>query len=235
VHDYVFPVAIFVAVLAFQAAGFVAGLTFGVLRFSIAAVPLQAVAIAVFTSPRGRFGRTRWAAPVGAIAAVAVLLPAFPAAARTMLDRRLAPEEASVLRAGFFPQRASEADRNFAERPASWRRIARAIDDRHLPNGSVATDAAYASGVILGSTRPKQFVTTPDRDFQQIVAGFRFFPRVRYALLQDPKLYPNDELNRQHPRLYTDGIWDGGRATLEEEFDLAGGVWRLYRLTKTTR
>ncbi|MGH9074457.1 MAG: ABC transporter, partial [Acidimicrobiales bacterium] len=163
--------------------------------------------------------------------AVAVGLVALgvPAGASTMASAHL--DQGGDARLVAFvanPEGAPAADRAYAHRFAPYRRIAAYLDRRHLPPGSVLTDVAFSFAVVLDSTRPGQFVITPDRDFQEAVADPPRF-HVRYLLVPHPAGASYDALNVAYPTLYATGA---GFATLVRQFPGTDGpTYRLYRVT----
>jgi hypothetical protein len=111
------------------------------------------------------------------------------------------------------------------------RSVAAYIDSLHPGRGSVLVDDFLGFVIVMTSNHPEQFVITPDRDFQPILAD-PAQAGVRYLLVPpDRQLGSLDALNRAYPHLYDDG---GGIATLVREFDDVsdlGTNWRLYSLT----
>lgn len=175
------PVTVLGAVLAFDALAFLSGTSFGWLRFTITVIPLAVLAAAhlLTWSP----APTRSTAPGSgsvarrrALAAVAILgaFVAIPSTITVLSHPELAREESE-----WVTPSGAERRRNLARVDAQ---VAADLDAMKLPDGAVITDAAYAFGVVLASTNPRQFVITPDRDFQAAV-GDPSGHHVQYLLL----------------------------------------------------
>jgi hypothetical protein len=217
------PVATFGSVLAFQAAAFVHGDTFGWLRFSICAVPL-AVCLAGLLA--GLVRRPVLRVPSAELA-VGLALAGLVAACHPVLDHRLGREESAVLLPVLDPGRATPADRATLHRFENERALARWLDAQHLRDGSVLVDTAPGFAVVLASRRTSQFVITSDRDFEASVADPAVYG-IRYLLVQPT---PQDAINIAYP-----GLYDEGRAfaRLVKEFPAHGvGVpWRVYEVVE---
>jgi hypothetical protein len=101
----------------------------------------------------------------------------------------------------------------------------------HPGRGSVLVDDFLGFVIVMASEHPDQFVITPDRDFQAILAD-PAQAGVRYVLVPpDRDLGSLDAVNRAYPHIYDSGA---GIATLTNQFNDAsdlGRNWRLYRLT----
>jgi hypothetical protein len=217
------PVATFGSVLAFQAAAFVHGDTFGWLRFSICAVPLLVTLLGLLAAlPRRPPARVA----AGVLAGVLALTSAV-AATHAVLDHRLGREESAVLLPVFAPSRATAADRATLHRFENERDLARWLDDQQLPDGSVLVDTAPGFAVVLASRHPSQFVVTSDEDFEASVADPAVY-RIHYLLVQPT---PQDAINIAYPGLYDEGR---GFVRLVREFPARGvGVpWRVYEVVE---
>ncbi|MEV6923362.1 hypothetical protein AB0M46_02450 [Dactylosporangium sp. NPDC051485] len=175
------PLTVLGAVLAFDELAFLAGGSFGWLRFQITVVPLAALlAGALLAAPpgapatRGRSWRSARVRRLSTVA-VAVLAAALavPTTVVTLRSPVLAREESDwFTRAGVT---------GAAQRTGLDQQIARDIDGMALPDGAVIADSAYAFAIILASGKPRQFIITPDRDFAASLADPRRH-RVRYLL-----------------------------------------------------
>jgi hypothetical protein len=246
------PLALFGAVLAFQAYSFASGSTFPFLRFYIAAIPLTAclAMLAVpegsFAEPkrRGRFApatvttapaRRRWPA----YAAVALIFAVtVPFAGYAMSLPKYAPQE-YALAAVLAPDPNSLSDRRAVERHiaatfSTERRIADYLDRLDLPESSVIVDTVYGFAVVAASSKPKTFVVPSDPDFTTLLndpAGHG----VEYLLAVPPKGRGiADALNMRYPTLYDTGA---DIATQELEIPNDGDsqpTWRLFRVVKPT-
>ena len=103
--------------------------------------------------------------------------------------------------------------------------VAAYLDSLDLPEGSVITDVAYSFPIVLASRNPKQFVITPDRDFEEKLNN-PVEGKVRYALVIDPAFSTADAVALRFPGIHGDG---SGVATLTYEWrDGRGASWRLY-------
>ena len=244
------PLALFGAVLAFQAYSYAAGQTFPFLRFYIAAVPFSAC-LAMLAVPerefvpakrRGRYApappeaparRRGWLAyaPVALVFAVSV-----PVAAWGMSLPRYAPQE-YALGAVLAPDPDSLSDRTAVERRiaatfSTEREIAHYVDGLDLPDSSVITDTVYGFAIVAASDRPKTFVVPSDPDFTALLndpAG----GGIEYLLAVPPTGRGlSDALNVRYPTLYETGA---EIATLELEIPNNGDsqpTWRLYRVNE---
>ena len=143
---------------------------------------------------------------------IAVLAP-LPLAWWASLDSRLAREESLVLSVAQGGQYVMQDQ------------VAAYLDSLDLPEGSVITDVAYSFPIVLASRNPKQFVITPDRDFEEKLSN-PVDGRVRYALVIDPAFSTADAVALRYPGIHEDG---SGVATLKREWrDGRGAAWRLY-------
>lgn len=244
----VVPLALFGAVLAFQALSYASGSTFPFLRFYIAAVPMAAV-LALLAVPEGAFARPKrrgkyappqtvsrpprrpWLAyaPVALVFAVTV-----PSTAHAMTLPRYAPQEyalASVL----APDADDRSDRGAVERriAASFsteRDIARYLDALNLPDSSVIVDTVFGFAVVAASQRPRTFVVPSDPDFTELLND-PVGHGVEYLLAVPPEgRGVSDALNTRYPTLYATGA---DVSTLELEIPNDGDsqpTWRLYRV-----
>lgn len=247
------PLALFGAVLAFQAYTYASGATFGFLRFYIAAIPLAAC-LAMLAVPevryapavrRGRYappavaprppGRWRWAAYV----AVALVFAAtVPMTTFGMSLPKYAPQEYS-LAAIVDPDRDGLSDERAVERRivasfSTERKIARYLDGLNLPESSVIVDTVYGFAVVAASTRPKTFVVPSDPDFTELLND-PVNEGIEYLLAVPAEGRGlSDALNTRYPTLYETGA---DVATLELEIPNDGDsqpTWRLYRVNEPT-
>jgi len=230
--------AVLGSVLAFSVGLFVAGSSFGWLRFSITAVPLAVMCAGVIVAEqpsaiaRPRPLRTRVRGAIGRVLAagiVALALIGVPWSLTTVFDQRLAREEAPQL-AGLVAGDAVVPHERLEVRLAGD--VARYLDSQALPRGSVVVDVALGFWVVLQSRDPQQFVITPDRDFPAIVADPGAF-EARYLLVSPAQGAGTfGAIERFHPGLYATGA---GMATLVKEFGepgVSGLSWRLYRVDR---
>jgi hypothetical protein len=104
---------------------------------------------------------------------------------------------------------------------------ARYIDGLGLPDGSIVVDVAVGFPIVLQSNHPRQFVITPDRDFQRILADPVTF-NARYLLVPSGSGYSSlDAVGRTYPSMFEDG---SGIASLVTQFGSGVFAWRLYRI-----
>jgi len=233
----VISMAVFGSVLAFSGLLVLAGGSFGWLRFQITAIPLAViVAAGIVTSLRdgARSRNALWSRPdhglrlLGGVAGVALVLVALPHSVQTLFQPALAREEAPQL-TGLIAGDAAvpNARRQFL----AGAQVARYLDERALPAGSVVVDVAIGFPIVLQSTNPHQFVITPDRDFDRVVADPLVFG-THFILVPNAQGYAAfDAVGRAHPELYKNGA---GMATLVREFSGgdASSTWRLYEVTR---
>ena len=108
------------------------------------------------------------------------------------------------------------------------RRLAEQLDSMHLPDGGLLVDnfTTCIPELILDSHHPTQFVIPNDEDYQQKF-GVPYQFGVRYFLVPDPLSNPVDALNEHLPSLYANGQ---GLATLVGEIHVAScPTFRLYK------
>lgn len=245
------PLAVFGGVLAFALLAFLTGRTFGWMRFYIAVLPLTVVLAGILTrsaeatrpmpvwlgrgwAQLGRAasfarsvsgGMARGFAVAGAAAACVAVVAAVPSGAAGMLDTSVGRGEASEQLSALWPSGHARAEQYSAHAFAAGGEVAAYLDSLELPDGVVLADAATAFPIVLQSSRPRQFVITPDRDFQAVLAAPRQFD-ARY-LVVPPDYGGHDAINRAYPGIYASG---SGIATLAAEFQEGGFSWRVYAL-----
>ena len=224
------PIAVFGSVVVMSLLTFIAGGSFGWLRFVIVVIPLVAIAggivvAGVARAPLGRRTREAKLLATGAMAALALV--ALPMSVGTMFNANLAREETPKLEGLIAPGRIDPMERRSAavgDEVAAW------LDARDLPRGSVVVDVAFGFWIVLQSSHPEQFVITPDRDFERVVDDPAAFG-ARYLLVSPSGgLGSYGALERAHPGLYATG---GGIATLVREFRdpvERHVMWRLYEV-----
>ena len=250
------PVAALGSVVLFSGLLFIAGGSFGWLRFSITAIPLAVICLGVVlggaaaapsrvaaarapeAAPAARPPAAlvvtvarRAAVPLAAVASALVVilaLVAIPVSVNAMFDARLAREEAPKI-AGLVAGNSLMPGERRQFLVAG--EIARYLDAQDLPRGSVVVDVALGFWIVLQSEDPEQFVITPDRDFERVIADPATFD-ARYLLISPPYgLGGLAALERAHPGLYETGA---GIAELSREFrnPTDGAVaWRLFEVT----
>ena len=241
------PALVLTAVIAFMYVAYLTGMIPRQLRYLIVVVPLAVVMVGMAVAPTRntnlsgkprppkRFRRTvrarTFRGAVVAAVAVLALVAGVPTGAIAVLSPLTNPTDAYQLQA-LLNQGPQTTDQQLAaKRWMTDRSVAAYIDSLHPGRGSVLVDDFLGFVIVMTSNHPDQFVITPDRDFQPILAD-PAQAGVRYLLVPpDRQLGSLDALNRAYPHLYDDG---GGIATLVREFDDVsdlGTNWRLYSLT----
>jgi len=245
----IIPLALYGAVLAFQAYSFASGSTFPFLRFYIAAIPFTAC-LAMLAVPEGEFARPkrrgkfapaavvarpqrRWLAYVAVALVFAVTVPV---SAFAMSLPKYAPQE-YALAAVIAPKPDDVSQRYAVERRvaatfSTERHIARYLEKLGLPESSVITDTVYGFAIVAASEQPKTFVVPSDPDFTALLND-PSDTGVRYLLAVPPTGRGlADALNMRYPTLYETGA---DIATLELEIPNDGDsqpTWRLYRVNE---
>jgi hypothetical protein len=231
-------VSILGGVVAFAMFGFLTGRTLGWLRYLITEIPLTSIlALAVLAPNRagarkpGRALVKTAAAKAIGLAALALVAIAVPVGAATMLDRGQNPQdggEAFQLRPIVFTQEKLGAITPTGQFDVG-RQAATYIDGLNLKSGSVLVDGAMGFPVILESRNPTQFVTTPDRDFQEALLDPVSF-HIKYLLVPESVGYQSlDAINRAYPGIYDNGA---GVGRLVRQFSAGGNRWRLYEVSQ---
>jgi hypothetical protein len=241
------PLAVFGSVVALSGLLFMAGGSFGWLRFSIGAIPLVVMSLGIALARDGGW-RPAWPArlagplaervrnvvrsavsPVAAVisaALVGLALVAVPVSTNAMFDSRLAREEAPKIAGLVAGDRLMPGERRQFLVAGE---VARYLDAQNLPDGSVVIDVALGFWIVLQSENPKQFVITPDRDFERIVADPAAFD-ARYLIASPPYgLGGLAALERAHPGLYVAGAGIGELVRTFGDED-QGVAWRIYEV-----
>ena len=248
-HGLTIPaVAVLGSVVVWAVFGFLTGKTLGWLRYSIAEIPLVTVlALAVLSrqpaaeerstsswlrlplSAEHPFRRAGAFAP-GLLMVLAVAA-AVPVGFATMVDPSVNPSyggEAWQLQpvlTGKTPVEVYTPDGQYE----AGRQAASYLDALHLARGKVLVDGAMGFPIILESNNPSQFVTTPDRDFQEVLLDPVSFG-VEYLLVPEAVGYQSlDAINRAYPGIYAHGA--AVATTLTAQFGAGGNNWRLYQVT----
>jgi hypothetical protein len=231
-------VSILGGVVAFAMFGFLTGRTLGWLRYLITEIPLASIlALAVLApnpdgarKPGKALGNTATARAIG-LAAIALVAIAVPVGAATMLDPGQNPQyggEAFQLRPILYPQQKRAVITPTGQFDVG-RQAATFIDAMNLNSGSVLVDGAMGFPIILESRNPTQFVTTPDRDFQEALLDPVSF-HVKYLLVPESVGYQSlDAINRAYPGIYENGA---GISRLVRQFSAGGNRWRLYEVSQ---
>jgi len=239
------PLAVLGGVLAFAILGFLAGKTAPWWRYFISAVPLSILMAGSLLSSRARRPTacvrpgTRRSAAVSRWGSIGTTLAIFvatastvPATAMSLDSPGIGREEMSQIGFILYDSRALTRIEQLQE--GKYRRVvkmARFLDDLHLPNGSILVDtfSPCIPPMILASRHPAKFVITNDRDFQPVLADPVAF-HAPYLLVPEAGTgYGSlDAINRAYPTLYATGA---GFATLVRQLDLPGcASFRLYHI-----
>jgi hypothetical protein len=242
------PIAMYTAVLAFQAYTFGKGETFGFLRFYIVAIPFAAT-MAMLAVPDGKLATpkrpgkyapapatvpTTRPARLGYAAVALAFAIGLPVTAWGMSRPVYAPQE-YALGAVLRPKPDDTSSRRMIERRiaatfSTEREVARYLDNLNLPEGSVITDTVYGFAVVAASRRPKTFVVPSDPDFTRLLND-PVAHGIKYLLTVPASGRGlSDALNQRYPTLYETG---SDIATLELEIPNDGDSqpdWRLYRV-----
>ena len=224
------------AVIAFNNLVFLAGSSFGWLRFQIAAVPLAVLLagtlVRLLTVPAvagaPEPGPRRWLRAVAVPMVLLAVAAALPVSARTLTDHALAREETEALLATLAPGLANNKDRQYLDVFRTEQQVAADIDAMRLPDSTVLIDRAYASAILLATGHLTQFVVTSDRDFGSILAD----PArggVRYLLVSAPEKAPSDALEQAYPGLYESGAGVAEKVRGWQSASDSRG-WRLLRV-----
>jgi hypothetical protein len=237
--------AVFGPILAFQTWSYITGSTFGFLRFYIAAIPLQVLLLIAIhpqtvapPAPRpGRYARTAEQTTQAGLTATLMTAAVAAGLALTsvaMTRPSIAPQE-HALTALVAPDVADASPtavdrRHIIASFATERAIARYLDAKQLPAGSILLDTVYGFAVTAASDRPEVFVVPSDEDFVTIL-NHPDAHKVRYILTVPPTgRGASDAVNRRYPTIYDNGA---EISTLEIEIPNDGAnqpPWRLYRV-----
>ncbi len=213
------PAAILGGVLLFVAGAWITGRTGGWIRYAFTVIPIGFVLTGLVVA---------WSSALTARASTALgrWVPRFAAASLVVVVA------GSSYIATVATWRDPEVGRTDLYVPGAWQKadlVARWLDARDLPRGSVLMDSFLGYSVFARSNNPAQFVVTSDRDFQGNLADLPG-SRVRYVLVPGPTtaLAGLDAVNRTHP-----GLYDGGDlASVVIEFDTNdhSTVWRVLEI-----
>jgi hypothetical protein len=236
------PVVVLGSTLVFTFAAFLIGQTFGWLRFSIAVIPLVwllAGSTLANLSPRPAPLRSRgprsaapgapWRLHLSQVAIVSIVALGLPLTASSLFDPYLGREESYFLKPALQPGDTSEEQAGAILRLRRDRQVADYLDELGLPEGSVLIDAANGFGIILSSSRPRQFVITSDRDFREAVAD-PYGSGVQYLITRTRQFGGADAIMSAHPDIF-DGTSDVARP--ERVFEGRGEdleSWHLFRV-----
>jgi hypothetical protein len=227
------PAATFGAVVVFAAWGQYTGTTFGWFRFYILAIPMViTIALALWTPPvqSDRPRRRTAATNLGAAVLSASMVVGIPVTAMGMLNEDITDRNqvmagiASIIDPGRYP-------------PDEWYRrmgrddiqMAKYLDAKNLPDGSVLADTFVIKMLWIASEHPKQFVITSDYDFTTAL-NRPWDHGIKYIVVTNPATNgAPDAINKRWPSIWANGA---GIATLVHTAAGPFGEerWRLYRV-----
>lgn len=229
------PVAVLGGVVCFAALAHLTGITFGWLRFYIAAVPLGATLAATLWTPIRSTATPGSGRLTGAaVAAVAILASAtaIPVTWQTMLDPAMRTNAIQQgLRSLVFPSQEPRDQNPLFVFFQDDRQIATFLDSLDLAPATVLTDTREGWAIWLASGDSAQFVITSDKDFDVALNAPRQFG-IEYILVSNPELDAGqDAVNRRYPTMWDDGAQLG---TLALRVVGPDGLerWRIYRIIR---
>jgi hypothetical protein len=241
------PALVLGAVVVFMFWAYSTGTILRSLRYFIVVIPLAVIMVGMAVAPprnqvfsvkpirrMRRYRRSVRARSVRnvMVAAVSLLILAagMPAGALAVLSPYTNQADAYPLQALLNRGSLTTEQELAVKRWTTDREVAAYIDSMHPGRGSVLVDDFLGFVIVMASEHPDQFVITPDRDFQAILAD-PAQAGVLYVLVPpDRDLGSLDAVNRAYPHIYDTGA---GIATLANQFNDAsdlGRNWRLYRL-----
>lgn len=221
--DPLVPIGAFAPVLAFAAWGQYTGATFGWYRYFIAAIPMVIVIALVLWTTGGR--------RLGAGLLAGSLLIGIPVTGKSIMDPDINIGAtaligvASLVDPGRYPPE-DQVDRRVG---IVDRLVARYLDAKELPRGTVLLDTFQTWWLWLASDNLKQFVITSDYDFAAAL-NRPWESGVRYIVLTNPETnVAMDAITRRYPT-----FWDDGAGLGDLVFAAPGPDgrerYRVYRL-----
>jgi len=156
--------------------------------------------------------------------------PGLAGSAYAMGNTHLGPLESASLAWVFRPAR-SQAEIQEETFLSSAVSISRQIDRLGLPDGSIAVDTVgCGSLVVMNSTRPRQFIVTSDRDFEEVVADPVAFG-VPYLLVPLGNSQGVSAINAAHPGIFAGGQVGDLLTSVAGQFETPGcGTFRLIQV-----
>jgi len=190
--------------LAFNLAAAYSGTTFAFARFTITLVPaavmLMGPLLASFSNDVARPRIFVWSASAVVVASFAI---AAVLGLPVIWDGRYGTADESVqltaIPGPYRNDRLVVGDTHIE----AMREIAQDIDAMGLPDDAVLTDDFTAYMIVASSSNRRQFITTPDRDFERVLSAPRVFD-VQYLLVPD-----NDNSNYDAVRDVWPGVFEG--------------------------
>ena len=216
--------------LAFNLLAAYNGTTFAFARFTITLVPATVMflgpLLAGFASDLNRSRVFVWGASAVAIGScIAVAIAGLPV---MWQGKYGTADEAVQLTVMPGPYR---NNRPIKTKPVieSMRAIAADIDRLNLADSTVLTDDFSSFLIVASSAHRKQFITTPDRDFERVLSAPRIFG-VKYLLVPDNDNPYYDAIRDVYP-----GVFQGTNAIASVAWEWGndsspGSHYRLLRL-----
>jgi hypothetical protein len=222
------PLAVFGPVVVFALGAFLAGETFGWLRFYIMEIPLCVVTIAVVIPPRVEIPEALDDAVAAGfrragvlMAAFAVLLPALYTGGAVFADGTLAREEHAQIYDVVV-----NGSRTFRQSFDHDATVAAYLDTLHAAPGTILTEAVDSTGVRSIAKRQDVFLETTDESYQKVLSDpVRF--GIRYLLVAKPGSY-YDSLLSAYPNIWQNGA---GFGPMIASFPQSTEQFRVYRVT----
>lgn len=214
-------VSILGSVLAVAALFQLSGSTLPFLRFFIAGIPLQLLALGLVV------GRGPEWSPLARVPVCALLVASVVATGWGMFDRDIGVQEHHL--ATRFGWRDDAAERATLRAFQTEGSVAAYLDGLDLAEGTVLIDVLFGFDVVLSSAHPDRFVIPSDRDWSRHLAD-PWAEGIEYlVVVDDADRGSFDALNRRFPGVFADG---GGVASVDMVFDNdgAGPDWKVLRL-----
>jgi hypothetical protein len=213
----------------FELVAFLAGETFGWLRFYIMEIPLAACLVAVLVPVKGRrrrpiAARTGMAAlrGVALVALLAVIAPSYYTGFHVLGNSSLAREEYAEIHLPL------KGDRTIRDQAIAHQRVADFLDGLHASRGQILTEASDSTTVRTKTHRQDIFTDTTDVHFKRDLDDPVTFG-IKYILVAQPGAQ-YDALDVAYPSLWANGQ---GFGPLIASFPDTKENFRLYKVTAT--
>jgi hypothetical protein len=230
------------AVFAFMTYAFVSGKLDSEIRYFILAIPLTVVMVGMAVAPPpdwvGSRGEARWLSVrllrplrhLAPLVLVVSMLVTMPIALATLLNPANDSSNARAVGALLNLGPLTSGQRLAATRADVSLAVSHHIDSLHLGRGSVLLDDFDGFLIPMTSDDPAQYVTTSDRDFQEILSD-PGASGVRYVLIpEDTGLGTLDAVNRAYPGAYANGRGIGRLVMTFYDHSDGQMNWRLYQV-----
>jgi hypothetical protein len=233
--DVLVPMVTFGAVLAFTAWGHFSATTYGLSRYYMPAVPLVLViALACWTpstAPGTHAHLDSVARKCGAALLAGALLIGIPVSTLSMRNENNNGQLLLGVNSVLDPHRHPPDEQWYRRAGDDDRRVAKFLDNKNLPAGTVLTDTFAGAVVWLASDNPKQFVITSDYDFT-VALNRPWAFGIRYILVSNPAgNAAQDAITERYPAMWADGAGIGDLVLI---VDGPNGQprWRVYQVQK---